>query len=229
VDQFGDTVLCAKLSFDTWRHKHDDIKLAIVERAHHSHVEVDAEIFGLFRHLVPAAVMERGGELEFARARNGKVPDLSFRLPAPPGPTLRGRGAANPRHQGQPTRLLAELKVINAGPSRYPEGNREKAVDRRARLVPGEYRRALASLDTRFHGTGAREVGPLQRRLEEVVGEAGLQCLVVGRWAEGSQHLHSLVQGLAEGRALHQARTTGVPTTPGDQATIIGRYRRILS
>ena len=95
--------------------------------------------------------------------------------------------------------------------------------------MPGEYRRALASLDTRFHGTGAREVGPLQRRLEEVVGEAGLQCLVVGRWAEGSQHLHSLVQGLAEGRALHQSRTTGVPTTPGDLATIIGRYRRILS
>ena len=95
--------------------------------------------------------------------------------------------------------------------------------------MPGEYRRALASLDTRFHGTGPREVGPLHRRLEEVVGEAGLQCLVVGHWAEGSQHLHSLVQGLAEGRALHQASTTGVPTTPGDLATIIGRYRRILS
>jgi hypothetical protein len=28
---------------------------------------------------------------------------------------------------------------------------------------------------------------------------------------------------------LHQARTTGVPTTPGTLATIIGRYRRILS
>ena len=100
VDQFGDTVLCVKLSFDTWRHKHGDIKLALVERAHHAHVDVDAEIFGLFCHLVPAVVMERGGELEFARARNCKVPDLSFRLLAPPGPTLRGRGAANPATKG---------------------------------------------------------------------------------------------------------------------------------
>ena len=39
-------------------------------------------------------------------------------------------------------------------------------------------------------------MGPLVRRLEEVVGDYGLQCLVVGRWAEGSQHLHDLVQKL---------------------------------
>ena len=170
--------------------------------------------------------MERGGVMEYARARNGKVPDLSFHLPAPPGPTLRGRGN---RARGQVTRQLAELKIINAGPSRYPEGNRHKAVDRRARLVPGEYRLALAELDTRFHDTAPREVGPLQRRLEEVVGDVGLQCLVVGRWAEGSQDLHNLVKGLAEGRALHEARTSGVPTTAGNLATITGRYRRILS
>ena len=226
VDKFGDTILCAKLCFDTWRHKHDDVKLALVERAHHAHVDCDSEIFGLFRHLVPAVAMERGGVMEFARARSGKVPDLSFHLPAPPAPTLRGRGN---RDRGQVTRQLAELKIINAGPTRYPEGSRHKAVDKRARLVPGEYRRALAELDTRFHGTARREVGPLQRRLEEVVGDAGLQCLVVGRWAEGSQHLHNLIQGLAEARALHEARTTGVPTTAGNLANIKGRYRRILS
>jgi hypothetical protein len=102
-------------------------------------------------------------------------------------------------------------------------------VDARATLLPGEYRHALGLLDQEFHGTVAGQVGPLQRRLEEVVGDTGLQCLVVGRWAEGSQHLHQLVQGLAEARALHEARTTGVPTTDGHLSTIIGRYRRILS
>ena len=61
------------------------------------------------------------------------------------------------------------------------------------------------------------------------MGDEGLQCLVVGRWAEGSQHLHNLVQKLAEARALHQERTTGVPSTAGNLAVIIGRYRRILS
>ena len=67
------------------------------------------------------------------------------------------------------------------------------------------------------------------RRMEEVVGDDGLQCLVVGRWAEGSQHLHDLVQKLAEARALHQERTTGVTSTAENLAVITGRYRRILS
>ena len=96
VDRFGDAVLCAKLPFDTWRQKHDDCKVALVEQAHHAHVECDAEVFGLFRHLVPTEVMDSGGELETVRARNGKVPDLCYRLPVPPAPTvptLRGRGA----------------------------------------------------------------------------------------------------------------------------------------
>ena len=105
----------------------------------------------------------------------------------------------------------------------------DKAVDRRARLLPGEYNHTLAVLYRRFNGTTSQQMGPLQRRLEELVGEAGLQGLVVGRWSEGSQHLHNLVQGLAEGRALHEARMSGVPTTEGSMSIIISRYRRILS
>ena len=89
IDKFGDNVMCARLPFDSWRHKHDDSKLAIVERAHHAHVDCDAEIFGLFRDLVPAAALQPGGELEDARARSGKVPDLAYRLPTPPGPNDR--------------------------------------------------------------------------------------------------------------------------------------------
>ena len=143
--------------------------------------------------------MERGGELDIARARSGKVPDLAYRLPVPPapaGPTLRGRGQT--ANRGQPTRQLAELKMINAGPTRYPPGNRSKAVDRRAKALAGEYRRDLAALDRRFHGTVAGQAGPLENRLEEVVGDTGLQGLVVGRWGEASQDLHNLVQGLAD-------------------------------
>ena len=41
MDRFGDNVMCARLPFDTWRHRHDDCKVAIVERAHHAHVECD--------------------------------------------------------------------------------------------------------------------------------------------------------------------------------------------
>ena len=83
--------------------KHDDIKVALVERTHHAHVECDAEVFGLFRHLVPAEVMARG-ELETVRARNGKVPDLCYKLPSPPKPTVptlwgRGRATSARTHQ----------------------------------------------------------------------------------------------------------------------------------
>ena len=121
VDLFGDAVVCARLPFDTWRHKHDDIKLALVERAHHAHIDCDAEVFGLFRHLIPgpAVATQPGGELDTGRARSGKIPDLRYRLPKPPGPNDRN---GNPR-------LLAELKVINVGPTRYPIGNDTMAVD----------------------------------------------------------------------------------------------------
>ena len=60
-------------------------------------------------------------------------------------------------------------------------------------LLGGEYRRSLAKLDRQFHGTAPNQVGPLQRRLEELVGEAGLQGLVGGRWGEGSRDVQNLV------------------------------------
>ena len=63
---------------------------------------------------------------------------------APAAPTLRGRGQT--ANRGQPNWQLAEVKIINAGPTRYPPGNRSKAVDRRAKALAGEYRRDLAAM-----------------------------------------------------------------------------------
>ena len=224
VDPFGDSIMCATLPFDTWRHRHDDDKVAIMEIASHAKVEMDAEIFGLFRDLVPAAMVAQGGDLETVRARSGKVPDLSYRLPTQPDPASQG-----PRPRGQPVRLLAELKVISAGPTRYGHGRRDRAVERRARALPGEYRASLSALDRKYLNTVQGEVGPLQERLEHLVGEQGLQCLVVGRFGEASQHLHTLIQGLAQARALHLSRSTGQPMSDGRLAVILGSYRRILS
>ena len=102
-------------------------------------------------------------------------------------------------------------------------------MDRRAKQLPMEYKSTLAAMDRRFHGTRQAQQGPLEQRLEHLVGEAGLQSLVVGRFAEASQHLHYLVRGLAEGRSLHLARTTGKPTSAGVTAAITSSYRRILS
>lgn len=63
VDPFGDSIICAKLPFDTWRHRHDEAKKTLVERAHHAMVEAEAEVFGLFRDQVPAVAWEREGSL----------------------------------------------------------------------------------------------------------------------------------------------------------------------
>ena len=71
--------------------------------------------------------------------------------------------------------------------------------------------------------------GPLEARLEELCGTTGLQSLVVGRFGEGSQHLHLLVKGMAEARALHLSRTSGRPLSEAETGVILGSYRRILS
>merc|ERR1719319_1349298 len=124
---------------------------------------------------------------------------------------------------------LAEIKAISAEPTRYPRGNRDKAVDRRARALYGEYRRALGKLDTKYLGTLEGQTGPLVARLEHLVGSEGLQGIVIGRWGECSQDLHKLIRGMAEARALHLTRSTGRQTSDGELAVILNSYRRILS
>ena len=65
--------------------------------------------------------------------------------------------------------------------------------------------------------------------MERLCGDTGLQCLVVGRFGEASQHLHLLVKGMAEARALHLSRTRGRPVSEAETGVILSSYRRILS
>ncbi len=60
VDIFEDNVACSKLPFNSWRNKHDDCKVALVERVHYAHIDCDAEVFSLCYDLVHAAVINRG-------------------------------------------------------------------------------------------------------------------------------------------------------------------------
>ena len=94
----------------------------------------------------------------------------------PPGHRHRG--------QGQPVRLLVELKVLSAGwAKQVPEGRRgrDKVVDRRARALPAEYRSSLATLDRSYYEPGrARALDG-----EELTGEHGLQG-PEGRYGECS-------------------------------------------
>ena len=208
MDRYGDKVMSSPLPGDTWRTRHDEVKSAINGLCSWSHLQATCEVFNLFAHLVPQEGLNR---MERGRTRQTMVPD--FRL-AVSHPVLGIQ------------RRLAELKVINCCSSRYQVGETQKGVDKRARLLQGEYRRKARNVDREFVGTPEGEVGPVERRLNEYGDIIGL---VVGSWGEGSEDLHNLVQMLAEARVTSQCLARGLPATQADLGSVIGQVRRRLS
>ena len=122
---------------------------------------------------------------------------------------------------------LAELKCINCCPSRYHPGEQQKAVDKRANLLQGEYLRKARKIDRDIIETD-EEVGPVERRL----GEFGqLKGLVVGAFSEGSEDLHSLIQQMAESRvaSLDLSRAQHGFISTEDTGQVVGQLRQWLS
>ena len=214
---------------------------------------MDSEVIGLFRDVIPDQAFGQGGELATTRQRNGCIPDLQLgfqvsldprpadyfpqpgRRPAVPQPGQPDPPPAPlPRPQrvppnGQINRYLAELKVIGAGPTRYPRGlasSRDKAANRRARRLPAEYRAKLAAIDSVYNGTGAGEVGPCVARLET---HGDILELVVGAFGEVSSDLDRVISALAESRVLYLARESGRLVTDGWRSVVLGQYRRHFS
>ena len=250
VDVWGDVVMAATLPFDTWRHRHSDIQRALVARALEARVEIESEVFGCFRDIIPAAVLGPGGSLETVRERMACVPDLRLGLQVPlvPRPASyyppRGRPAAVPREvaaaaprppraaPGPSTRYLAEIKICGAGPTRYPRDSVDKAMNRRARLLPGEYKKKVADVDREYYGTVPGQVGPLQARLEELCGGGGIQDLLglcVGAFGDISSDLDRVIRAVAESRALYLSREAGRPLSDRESGMILNQYRRVLS
>ena len=123
VDLYGDKVMAAQLPGDTWRIRHDTIKIELNRLMLWCSMRSTCEVFGLFSHLIPQEGLNR---LERGRARQGIVPDFLIELQSQTG--------------GKVSRL-AELKVINCCPTRYSPRDKTKAVNRRANLLQGEYKK----------------------------------------------------------------------------------------
>ena len=157
-DKFGDTVMnCHDIFGDTWRRRHDQVKQHIMTEALLSGIHVDCEVYGQFADLLPASLLEEGGELQWGRARQGVIPDYKFMTNTPDGPQS----------------SLAELKMISAGKTRYPRGVVGKGTDRRAALIPKEYETKLRRYVVKYLGTAKKvkgqptpPAGPLVRRLK---------------------------------------------------------------
>ena len=203
----------------TWRHRHDSIKMAIYLEACLAKVPADCEVYGLFGDLLPAALLEEGGELQWGRARQGKVPHFKFTLSTPEGPKP----------------CLAELKVISAGKTWYPRGVAGKGTDRRAGRLTAEYEAKLRDYDVRFHGAQPRRAGqpeppsgPLVSRFRGL-GALEEGELVAGPWGDISPHLHKLMLAFAESRVAAMSRAQGWEAGPGQLGKVIGDTRRALS
>ena len=180
---------------------------------------MDCEVYGLFSDLLPAALEEEGGELQWGRARQGKVPDFKFLLASPEGPTPR----------------LAELKVIGAGKTLFPRGEIGKGTERRAAKLTQEYEASLRRYDVRFHGAaplvrGQPEPppGPLLTRFRSYGGLCQGK-LVAGPWGDLSPDFHQLLKVFAESRVAAMARASGWEAGPGALGKVMGELRRGFS
>ena len=106
-------------------------------------------------------------------------------------------------------------------------------MDRRAHLLPADYKKKVADVDREYYGTVPGQVGPLQARLEGLAGGGGLKedllCLCVGVFGDISTDLDRLIRALAESRALYLAREAGRPLSDNESGQILGQYWRVLS
>ena len=92
--------------------------------------------------------------------------------------------------------------------------------------MPDEYRKPLALLDERYHGTQHGEVGPLVRRLDSY---GQLQGLVIGAFQEGSQDVHALLDILADSKMKARGLARGREGSNQERAEILAGMRRQLS
>ena len=208
VDLYGDKVMAAQLPGDTWRIRHDTVKSEINRLMMWCSMRSTCEVFGLFSHLIPQEGLNR---MERGRARQGMVPDFLIELP---------------NQAGAKASRLAELKVINCCPTRYAPGQNGKAVDRRARLLHGEYKRKARDADQVYGNHSNEGAGPVERKLSQY-GE--LVGLVVGAFGEGSEDLHNLVQKLAESKVGAMGLRSGREATDEEVGIVVGQLRRSLS
>ena len=209
VDPYGDIIMCEKLPFDTWRTRHDQVKLVLEELVTEAGAIAQPEVYGLFSHLIPSVATEARGMLAWTRDRQGLVPNFMFTFPA---------------SYGAEACQIAELKLISAGATYYR--GKQKSVDQRAHQLPKLYTDKAKAIDQKFHGASKQHVGPVEQKLNSF---GNLQCLVLGQFGEASQHVHHLLNKLSTIKAKAHSRAIGRPVSEHERAGILHYFRRRLS
>ena len=183
-----------------------------------SSIHVDCEVYGQFSDLLPATLVQEGGELQWGRARQGKFPDYKFLINTPDGPES----------------SLAELKCISAGKTWYPRGKKGKGTELRAGRLTKEYEGKLRNYDVRYHGAapyieGEPEppAGPLVARFRSFP----FKKLVAGPFGDLSSDFHELLKNFADARAEAEALAKGRAggAGAGELGKVMGEVRRAMS
>ena len=185
-------------------------------------VTCDLEVFNLFSRELRQEGLSR---LEQYQQRQGLVPDARIKMPRAAG--HEGGGAGQGR--AAESHVLHELKVISCSISRYRPTWQERAVDKRASLLPQEYLMKAKGADRKYNGVAADQVGPTERKLLQL-GE--VRGLVAGNWGEVSEATHALLHHLAASRVRVAAPTRGMRgldrSEAAEKAIAISSLRRRL-
>ena len=218
VDVWGDVVKCDNsLIGGGWTIRHDRTKGEIMRMLSWSGIVATCEVSGLFQHLVPPAAQDRP---EVKRQSHVMIPDFRLQLPH----TTPGLDLA----PGETATRLAELK-FTCSEQHYRTGVRQRefqrAVERRAGLLMGEYQAKADRMDTLLGEEGR---GRVRRQLDQY---GKLVGVVVGKYLELSEGGHLLLDAMASSRVASQERTSGLASANAamEVGVVRGELRRQLS
>jgi len=145
------------------------------------------------------------------RVFQGAVPDVAYTDP------------------GHGREMIAELKFITAGPTRYDRGvatSLRAAVNKREQQLYQEYLTRLRLKDRKFLHTPAGTVGPLERGLIKATNSGeNFEGWVVGFYGEWSDTLAKLPEKLADAQVVRWQSKYGREPTIQQRAWLVSKVR----
>ena len=121
--------------------------------------------------------------------------------------------------------------MISYSKSRYKPNMEDRAVDRRSGQLHREYQEKARKTDRDFGGVEEGRVGPVENKLLTFPTVQGI--MVFGRFGEGSECVHSLVEAPATSRVRvagpQRGRKGVVRTEEGEKSFAVSYIWRTLS
>ena len=213
LDAYGSQLTCATLPGDGYRSCHDGWLAHVLADLRDMGVPCEREVAGLFRGLL-LPVAARVFDAMPWRQRRGMVPDARIRL----------KDA-----EGAVQLLLAELKFVHVGPTRYSaqilnRDGRCQAAHERCRTIQREYVDEAQQLDRDLLGVRPGALpGPVERRL---VGYGEVRAMVVGSFGECSAFVHELAGKAALAGAHKHCRTLRCASPDDARSVLVAMLRR---